>query len=74
MLLAIGGQETLNPDSNTTSNIYMFVHEQNKWLHIGNLPLPCTYVDTVLLPSEELLVVDGYNRKVFKGTIVGEPC
>ena len=71
VLLAIGGQEDRNDGSKKTSVIHAFHNVDQKWQHVGDLPLKCSYVDTLLLSGGRLLVVDGYSQQVLNITVEG---
>ena len=67
VLLAIGGSD----GSKDTSAIYAFHPVDQKWQHVGDLPLKCSWVDTLLLSGGRLLVVDGYSMRVLRVTVEG---
>lgn len=68
VLLAIGGAVN-REQSNITSAIYAFLH--HKWQFVEDMPFECAYLDTLLLTGGRLLMVDGYNRHVWKVTVKG---
>lgn len=75
VLLAVGGAEGPGYESSKTSGIYGFHQIEQKWKHVGDLPLNCSFAssETQLLSGGELLVVDGYDSgQVFKITVRGE--
>ena len=63
VLLAIGGNQRAEGHEKTSA-IHAFHPVNKKWMHIGNLPFACSYVDTLLLSNGGLLVVDGDSQKV----------
>ena len=71
VLLAIGGQEDGTYGSQKTSAIHALHHVDQKWQHVGDLPFKCSWVDTLLLSEERLLVVDGDSQQVLKITVEG---
>ena len=73
VLLAIGGAED-RYESRMTSAIYAFLHVDQKWIYIGDLPLQFAYLDTLLLREGALLIADGCNRHVWKVTVNGKQC
>ncbi len=73
-LLALGGTDT--PEWNEASDsIRTYLHSSSTWTQTGKLPLPCYRTTAVLLPTNELLIIGGYNKEhvvtqqVFKGTL-----
>ncbi|KAL5499450.1 hypothetical protein EMCRGX_G010869 [Ephydatia muelleri] len=70
VLLAIGGHDQ---DGSKTSSIYGLHLDEKKWRHIGDMPLACSMVNTLLL-SGGLLMVDGYTEQVLKITVQGKYC
>ena len=52
-------------DSGST-DIYAFIPDTLSWLHVGDLPEPMR--SAIVLPSDELLVVDGKTGIVYKAT------
>ena len=70
VLLAIGGTDQ---DGSKTSSIYGLHLDEKKWRHVGNLPFACSWVDTLLL-SGELLMVEGNAQHVLKITVQGKYC
>eukprot|EP00731_Ephydatia_muelleri_P012524 Em0006g1418a len=57
-------------DGSKTSSIYGLHLDEKKWRHIGDMPLACSMVNTLLL-SGGLLMVDGYTEQVLKITVQG---
>ena len=70
VLLAIGGSED-SDGSKKTSAIYAFLHVDQKWQHVGDMPFQCTRVDSLLLSGGGLLVVDVSSRHVLEITVEG---
>ena len=70
LLLAIGGAEYVS-GSKKSSAICAFLHDDQKWKHAGDLPIQCSYVDTLLLSGGGMLMVDGITRQVLKITAEG---
>ena len=69
VLLSIGGQETNKYGSKKTSSIYGFHSGDQMWKHVGDMPLACSRVDT-LLSGGGLFVVDGdTTQQVWKMTV-----
>ena len=73
MLLAIGGQDQRGYK---TSAIYGFHRDADqKWRHVGDMPLACYNVDALLLSGGGLMVVDGgITRQVLNITVEGKYC
>lgn len=63
ILLAIGGEDESHK---VTSTICAFHLIDKKWQRVGNLPFECSFVDSLLLSSGELLVIDGKNQRALK--------
>ncbi len=63
-VLAIGGSEDVHGD-HPTASIHGFDRATNSWSVIGQLPTPLRRVLTVVLPTNEVIVVGG-----MKGSIV----
>ena len=73
-LLAVGGAEDWD-GSKKTSAIYAFRHDTDQtWMHIGDLPFKCSWVETVLLSEGGLLMVDGCSQQVLKIAVEGTCC
>lgn len=72
VLLAVGGAEDRNY-TKKTSAIYAFHDADQKWMHIGDLPFECSWVETLLLSGGGLLVVDGHSQQVLKIAEEGKP-
>ena len=70
VLLAIGGAED-RYYSKKLSAIYAFHHVDRKWMHAGDMPFPCSYVD-VLSENGKLLLIDGYSQRVLKISVQGQ--
>ncbi len=68
-LLSIGGD--------TTTAIYAFSSSTQSWEHAADVPLPLTYSSAVVLPTGELMVIGGRNKrekcsnKVFRAFLKG---
>ena len=71
VLLAIGG---FGDDLKKTSAIYAFHLVDRKWQHVGEMPIECSWVGSLLLSEGRLLVVDGSSRRVLKITVKGKSC
>ena len=69
VLLSVGGTED-QLGSKKTSSIYGFHSGDQKWKHVGDMPLACSRVDT-LLSGGGLFVVDGDTQQVWKMTVKG---
>ena len=65
MLLAIGGTEDKKGE-NKISAICAYDHVKQKWQQVGNMPFKGSFVDALLLPGREFIVVDGDSKQVFK--------
>lgn len=69
-LITMGGQPF-------TSAIHAFSYNTNSWVYVGDLPVACHSVCTVVLPTGELLVIggetdEGKSSRVFKANIGSE--
>ena len=71
VLLAIGGEDE---DGSKTSSIYGLHLNEKKWRHVGDMPLACSQVDTLLLSGGGLLMVEGDTQQVLKITVQGKYC
>ena len=56
-LIAIGGGEVFYPS--LTTNAYSF--QTNSWIHVGDMPFGVSHACSVVLPTEELMVMGGYD-------------
>ena len=73
VLLAFGGAEGLLYGSKNSPAIYGFHCDDQKWNHVGDLPLACSWVDTLLLSGGRLLMVDGSStQQVLKIAVEGK--
>ena len=70
VLLAIGGTD----GSGKTFSIYGLHLNEKKWRHVGDMPLACSQVDTLLLSGGGLLMVKGDTQQVLKITVQGKYC
>ncbi len=73
-LLALGGAD--KPwGGNVSDSIRTYLPTSSTWTQAGELPLPLHRTTAVLLPTNDLLIVGGLNKKrdrtkqVFKGTL-----
>ena len=64
-LLAVGGGKWRNP----ITTILGFSPITNNWKTVGELPEPRCYCTTVLLPTGELLVMGGRDRRSYTNTV-----
>ncbi len=58
-LLSIGGGDYGNP----TTAIYAFSSSTQSWVHVAGLPLPLGESSAVVLPTGELLVIGGKDKR-----------
>ena len=65
VLLAIGGAED---ELGTKKTSAICALDNYRWKHIGDMPLKCSWVDTLVLSDEKLVVVDGGSRHIWKVT------
>ncbi|XP_064401955.1 uncharacterized protein LOC135347813 isoform X3 [Halichondria panicea] len=61
-LLSIGGDRGRAYDDLTTA-IYAFSSSTQSWEHVADLPLPLTHSSAVVLPTGELLVIGGTDKR-----------
>ena len=73
VLLALGGAEGQS-GSRKFNTIYGFHPIQKVWQHVGDMPFECSFVDSLLMTDNSLLVADGDSQKVLKITVEGNPC
>ena len=72
-LLSIGGWNYSNP----TTAISAFSSSTQSWEHVADLPLPLRYSSAVVLPTGELMVIGGkdkrknHSNKVFRAFLKG---
>ena len=77
-LVIIGNQlATVGPGFLYSSAIYVYSFSSNSWMHVGNLPIASHSTCTVVLSTEELLVVGGTKEwerlsSTFRGKIESE--
>ena len=69
VLLAIGGAED---ELGTKKTSAICALDNSKWKHIGDMPSKCSWVDTVVLTDNTLLVVDGESGQVQEVTGKGK--
>ena len=60
-VLAIGGRDDFNGD-HPTAAVHCYSRATNSWSEIGQLPAPRSVVLSVVLPSNELMVVGGRSK------------
>ena len=70
VLLAIGGTEE-REGINATPAIFALHSVDQKWQHVGDMPINCSDVETLLMSRGKLLVVDGDSQKVLMTTVEG---
>ena len=69
-ILAIGGSHGLTSlFSYSTAAVYAYCPTTSSWIHISDLPAPRNRVATATLPSGELLVMGGENKKYNSNTV-----
>ncbi len=72
-LLSIGGGDYGNP----TTAISAFSSSTQSWEHVADMPLPLKYSSAVVLPTGELMVIgggdkrDNHSNKVFRAFLKG---
>ena len=69
-LLAIGGKK-----HGASNNVYMYSSATNSWVYISDIPAPRSHTAVAVLPSEEILVIGGFDSEevrvntLYKGTL-----
>ena len=75
MLLAVAGDNSTMLAKDIKQTIYAYCPTSKNWLHIADLPKPCTMCTAVALPSQEILIIGGkdsnlkFTKVVYKGSI-----
>ena len=75
-LLALGGyrQDSRSGILHPQASLHAYCPGSSSWVHVGDLPSPRARCTTILLPTNELLIIGGWNVRgrissVSKGTI-----
>lgn len=69
-LLVIGGKKR-----GTSNKVYMYSSATNSWVYISDIPAPRSQTTVAVLPSEEILVIGGFDSEevrvntLYKGTL-----
>ena len=75
MLLAVAGDNSTMLAKDIKQTIYAYCLTRKNWVHIADLPEPCTMCTAVALPSQEILIIGGkdnnfkFSKVVYKGSI-----
>ena len=75
-LMALGGTDKPRYDGTINTSIHTYHPTSSTWLHTGELPSPLRRSTSILLPTNELLIIGGSKtgsfdtaKQVLKGTI-----